>query len=39
MLSKIEADNDAKAAEIEQKENNLKWLESIQNQVNSIINF
>lgn len=39
MLSKIEADSEAKTAAIEQKEKNLKWLESIQNQVNSIINF
>ena len=38
-LSKTEADNKAKAAEIEQKEKNLKWLESIQSQVNNIINF
>lgn len=38
-LSKIEADNKAKAEEIAIKEKNLKWLESIQNQVNNIINF
>lgn len=38
-LSKTEADNKAKATEIEQKEKNLKWLESIQSQVNNIINF
>lgn len=38
-LSKTEADSKAKADEIAKKEKNLKWLESIQNQVNSIINF
>ena len=38
-LSKTEADNKAKAEEIAVKEKNLKWLESIQNQVNNIINF
>lgn len=38
-LSKTQADSKAKADEIAQKEKNLKWLESIQNQVNSIINF
>ena len=38
-LSKTEADNKAKAEEIAEKEKNLKWLESIQNQVNNIINF
>lgn len=38
-LSKTEADNKAKAEEIAVKEKNLKWLESIQNQVNHIINF
>ena len=38
-LSKTEADNKAKAAEIAQKEKNLRWLESIQKKVNSIINF
>jgi len=38
-LSKTEADNKAKADEIALKEKNLKWLESIQSQVNSIINF
>lgn len=38
-LSKAEADNKAKSAEIAIKEKNLKWLESIQNQVNNIINF
>ena len=38
-LSKTEADNKAKAEEIAIKEKNLKWLESIQNQVNNIINF
>ena len=39
MLSKTEADNKAKADEIKQKERNLKWLESIQDRVNSIIKF
>ena len=38
-LSKTEADNKAKAEEIAIKEKNLKWLESIQNQVNNIIHF
>lgn len=38
-LSKTEADNKAKAEEIAEKEKNLKWLESIQSQVNNIINF
>ena len=38
-LSKTEADNKAKAEEIALKEKNLKWLESIQSQVNNIINF
>lgn len=38
-LSKTEADSKAKTEEIAQKEKNLEWLESIQNQVNSIINF
>lgn len=38
-LSKTEADNKAKTEEIALKEKNLKWLESIQNQVNSIIKF
>ena len=38
-LSKTEADNKAKTEEIAKKEKNLKWLESIQNQVNNIINF
>ena len=38
-LSKTEADNKAKAEEIAVKEKNLKWLESIQSQVNNIINF
>ncbi len=38
-LSKTEADNKTKAEEIAIKEKNLKWLESIQNQVNNIINF
>ena len=38
-LSKTEADNKAKTEEIAKKEKNLEWLESIQNQVNNIINF
>lgn len=38
-LSKVEADNEAKAKEIEQKEKELKWLENIQQRVNDIINF
>ena len=38
-LSKTEEDNKAKAEEIAEKEKNLKWLESIQNQVNNIVNF
>lgn len=38
-LSKTEADNKAKAEDIAHKEKNLEWLESIQNQVNSIIKF
>lgn len=38
-LSKTEADDKAKAAEIAQKEANLKWLESVQKRVNDIINF
>ena len=38
-LSKTQADSKAKADEIAKKEKKLKWLESIQNQVNSIINF
>ena len=38
-LSKTEADSKAKAEEIAQKEKNLRWLESIQGKVNSIINF
>lgn len=38
-LSKTEADSKAKAEEIAVKEKNLKWLESIQNQVNNIIHF
>lgn len=38
-LSKTEADSKAKAAEIALKEQNLKWLENIQNQVNNIIQF
>lgn len=36
-LSKTQADSKAKADEIAKKEKKLKWLESIQNQVNSII--
>lgn len=38
-LSKTKADNRAKAKEIAEKEKNLKWLESIQERVNNIINF
>lgn len=38
-LSKTEADNIAKTEEIAKKENNLKWLKSIQEKVNSIIKF
>ncbi len=38
-LSKTETDSKAKAEEIAVKEKNLKWLESIQNQVNNIIHF
>ncbi len=38
-LSKTEAANKAKASEIAQKENNLKWLEGIQKQINNIIEF
>lgn len=38
-LSKTEADSKAKEAEIAQKEQNLKWLEDIQKQVNNIIEF
>lgn len=38
-LSKTEADSKAKAEEIAVKEKNLKWLESVQNQVNNIIHF
>lgn len=38
-LSKTEADNNAKTEEIAKKENNLKWLKSIQEKVNSIIKF
>ena len=38
-LSKTEADSKAKAEEIAVKEKNLKWLETIQNQVNNIIHF
>lgn len=38
-LSKTEADSNAKAEEIAHKKKNLKWLKSIQNQVNNIINF
>lgn len=39
VLSKTEADNKAKAEEIAKKEQNLKWLENIQKQVNDIIEF
>ena len=38
-LSKTEADSKAKEEEIATKESNLKWLESIQKQVNNIIRF
>lgn len=38
-LAKTEADSKAKAEEIAVKEKNLKWLETIQNQVNNIIHF
>lgn len=38
-LSKTEADNEAKASEIAQQEKNLKWLESIQAQINDLIEF
>ena len=38
-LSKTEADSKAKGEEIAVKEKNLKWLETIQNQVNNIIHF
>ena len=38
-LSKTEADNKEKAQEIAKKEENLRWLESIQERVNNIINF
>lgn len=38
-LSKTEAANKAKASEIAQNENNLKWLEGIQKQINNIIEF
>ncbi len=38
-LSQTEADNQAKAAEIAQKEQNLKWLEGIQRRVKNIIEF
>lgn len=39
VLTKTEADNEEKAAEIAKKEKNLKWLENIQKQVNDIIEF
>lgn len=39
VLSKTEADSKAKAEEIALKEKNLRWLESIQDQVNNIILF
>ena len=38
-LSRTETDSKAKAAEIAQKENNLRWLEGIQKRVNDIIEF
>ena len=38
-LQKTEADTQAKAAEIEQKEKDLEWLTSIQTRVNNIIHF
>ena len=38
-LTKTESDSKVKAAEIAQKENNLRWLESIQKRVNDIIEF
>ena len=38
-LQKTEADTQAKAAEIEQKEKDLEWLNSIQTRVNNIIHF
>ncbi len=38
-LSKTKADKNAKKEEIAKKKNNLKWLESIQEKVNSIIKF
>ena len=38
-LTKTESDSMVKAAEIAQKENNLRWLESIQKRVNDIIEF
>ena len=38
-LQKTEADTQAKAVEIEQKEKDLEWLTSIQTRVNNIIHF
>ena len=38
-LTKTDSDSKVKAAEIAQKENNLRWLESIQKRVNDIIEF
>ncbi len=38
-LTKTENDSKVKAAEIAQKENNLRWLEGIQKRVNDIIEF
>ena len=38
-LTRTESDSKAKAAEIAQKENNLRWLEGIQKRVNDIIEF
>ena len=39
VLTRTESDSKAKAAEIAQKENNLRWLEGIQKRVNDIIEF
>ena len=38
-LQKTEANTQAKAVEIEQKEKDLEWLTSIQTRVNNIIHF
>ena len=38
-LTRTESDSKAKATEIAQKENNLRWLEGIQKRVNDIIEF